>query len=181
MKNWERGDWFDSGSLTWVDPSPNLRSLNAELLYPGLALLEMNTNYSVGRGTDAPFEQIGADWIDGKKLAEKLNSHFVPGVRVYATRFRPTSSNFANQEIQGVRFVITDREAFDSTRLGIEVASALNQLYPGRLNLDKCRNLIGSRAVINLLKENRDPSVIWIAVQHESKEFDERRKPFLLY
>jgi uncharacterized protein YbbC (DUF1343 family)/CubicO group peptidase (beta-lactamase class C family) len=181
MKNWERGDWFDSSSLRWIDPSPNLRSLNGELLYPGLALLEADTNYSVGRGTDAPFEQIGATWIDGRTLAEKLNSRFIPGVRAYPTRFRPASSNFANQEIEGVRFVVTDREAFDSTRLGLEIALALNQLFPGHLDLEKCHRLIGSEAIIGLIKQGRDPSTVWSAAQREAEGFADRRRPFLLY
>src|SRR5260370_38192727 len=89
MKNWQRGDWFDSTDLLWLDPSPNMRSLNAALLYPGIAMLEYSRNYSVGRGTDSPFEQVGADWIDGPALAEKLNARLLPGVRAYPTRFTP--------------------------------------------------------------------------------------------
>lgn len=181
MQNWERGDWFDASSLIWVNPSPNLRSLNAELLYPGLALLEHNTNYSVGRGTDAPFEQIGADWIDGVALARRLNDQFIPGVRAYPTRFRPASSNFAGQEIQGVRFVITDREAFDSTRLGLEIAVALNQLFPGHLDFEKCRNLIGSRKIIDLLKSGGDAYEIWTAAHAEAEGFLQARQRYLLY
>src|SRR5580704_6540146 len=112
MQGWSRGDWFDSTGLAWVDPSPNMRSLNAAVLYPGIALLEASPNYSVGRGTDAPFEQIGADWIRGRALAAFLNGRFIPGVRVYPTRFTPASSNFAGRSIEGVRFAITDRNAF---------------------------------------------------------------------
>lgn len=91
MKGWQRGDWFDSTNLLWVNPSPNIRSLNAALLYPGLAMLEYAKNYSVGRGTDAPFEQIGAEFIRGAELASYLNNRYIPGVRVYPTRFRPES------------------------------------------------------------------------------------------
>ncbi len=181
MQNWERGDWFDSGSLSWVNPSPNMRSLNAALLYPGIALLEAATNYSVGRGTDAPFEQIGADWIDGQELSEYLNSHFIPGVRCYATRFRPTSSNLAGKDVEGVRFVITDREAFDSTRLGIEVAAALQKLFPGKLDFEKCRFLIGNRRAIDELASGRDASAIWAQAQEQAVEFTDRRKAYLLY
>jgi uncharacterized protein YbbC (DUF1343 family)/CubicO group peptidase (beta-lactamase class C family) len=181
MKDWQRGDWFDSTSLTWVNPSPNMRSLNAALLYPGIAMLEFNTNYSVGRGTDSPFEQIGADWIKGPALATALNQRFIPGVRVYPTKFEPISSNFANQEIEGVRFVIIDRESFDSTRLGIELASALQTLYPGKLDFDKCKALIGNHALIEGLKSGTDPLTLWLAVQQEAAAFIERRKPFLLY
>ena len=133
MRGWDRGDWFDATGLPWVDPSPNMRSLNAALLYPGIAMLEASPNYSVGRGTDSPFELIGADWIHGRELASFLNGRFIPGVRVYPTRFRPTASNFSGKTIEGVRFVITNRDTFDSTRLGLEVGYALNKLYPGKI------------------------------------------------
>ena len=136
MQGWNRGFWFDSTGLSWVDPSPNMRSLNAALLYPGIAMLEAAKNYSVGRGTDAPFEQVGADWIRGPELAAFLNNRMIPGVRVYPTRFRPSSSNFAGTSIEGVRFIITDRDAFDSIRLGLELAYAFEQLYPGKMDLD---------------------------------------------
>ncbi|HEX4167851.1 MAG TPA: exo-beta-N-acetylmuramidase NamZ domain-containing protein [Bryobacteraceae bacterium] len=181
MSNWERGDWFDSTGLAWVDPSPNMRSLNAALLYPGLAMIEANKNYSVGRGTDAPFEQIGADWMDGKVLAEYLNARFIPGVRVYPTRFRPVDSNFSGEEIQGIRFVITDREAFDSTRLGIEVIVAIQRLFPGKIDLQKCRFLIGNSETIRLLEASSDAGEIWNRVEAQASEFADRRKPYLLY
>jgi len=181
MKNWQRGDWFDSTSLTWVNPSPNMRSLNAALLYPGIAMLEFATNYSVGRGTDSPFEQIGADWINGAQLAQTLNGRLVPGVRVYPTRFKPAASNFAGQEIQGIRFVVTDRQSFDSTRLGIELASALQMLYPGKIDFDKCQTLIGNHALIAGLKAGTEPLTLWLAVQDQAAHFVERRKAYLLY
>ena len=186
MQNWQRGDWFDATALNWVNPSPNMRSLNAALLYPGLAMLEANTSYSVGRGTDAPFEQVGADWIQGQGLAAYLNSRYIPGVRVYPTRFTPTSSNFSGREIEGVRFVITDRESFDSTRLGLELAAGLQTLYPGKVDFEKCRFLIGNRDTINKLKqyvptEGMETSEIWMYVEQQAAAFDERRKPYLLY
>ena len=181
MSNWERGDWFDSTGLTWVDPSPNMRSLNAALLYPGLAMIEANGNYSVGRGTDAPFEQIGADWIDGKTLSDYLNARFIPGIRMYPTRFEPQQSNFAGKQIPGVRFVVTNRETFDSTRLGIEVIVALEKLFPGHLDLHKCKYLIGNSQMVDSLRTNSDASAIWNQAEREASSFIERRKPFLLY
>ncbi len=181
MGNWQRGDWFDSTTLEWVNPSPNMRSLNAALLYPGVAMLEFSTNLSVGRGTDSPFEQIGASWIKGPVLAQYLNSRLIPGIRVYPVRFTPTSSNFKGVEIDGVRLVLTDRESFDSTRLGIELASALQALFPRNLDLDQCANLIGNREVVEFLKTGRDPSFIWSKMQQQAMDFAERRKPFLLY
>ncbi len=181
MSDWQRGDWFDATNLPWVNPSPNMRSLNAALLYPGLAMLEANTNYSVGRGTDAPFEQIGADWIDGSMLAQVINARMIPGVRLYPTRFKPTASNFAGKEISGVRFVITDREAFDSTRLGIELAVALEKLYPGKLDFEKCRFLIANSKVLAGFKEGHDAGSIWAEAEKEAAQFDERRRQYLLY
>ncbi|HXG34114.1 MAG TPA: exo-beta-N-acetylmuramidase NamZ domain-containing protein [Bryobacteraceae bacterium] len=181
MRGWQRGDWFDSTGLVWVDPSPNMRSFNAALLYPGVAMLEASPNYSVGRGTDAPFEQVGADWIRGRELAAYLNARFLPGVRVYPTRFRPASSRFAGQWIEGVRFIVTDREAFSAARLGLELASALEKLFPGRLVLDANRSLIGNLAVLEALKAGEDPRRIeeesWAAV----KEFLKLREKYLLY
>lgn len=181
MQNWARGDWFDSSGLTWIDPSPNMRSLNAATLYPGLAMLEASTNYSVGRGTDAPFEQIGADWIDSRQLASFLNGRFIPGVRVYATHFRPESSNFKGQWISGVRFVITDRNAFDSVRLGLEVAYALDKLYPGRISLETNRFLIGNHAVLDALRKDIDPKTILENLEPSLTEFVARREKYLLY
>ena len=181
MQNWQRGDWFDTTALTWVNPSPNMRSLNAALLYPGVAMLESNTNYSVGRGTDAPFEQIGADWINGQMLAQYLNSRFIPGARVYPTRFRPSSSNLQGKDLEGIRFVITDREALDSSRLGIEIAAALEKLFPGKIDFEKCRNLIGDRQILTELKSGRDASAIWLQAQEQAAQFTARRKRYLLY
>ena len=181
MSNWERGDWFDSTTLTWVNPSPNIRSLNAALLYPGIAMLEANTNYSVGRGTDAPFEQIGAEWIDGAVLSQFLNARFIPGIRVYPTRFKPSSSNLEGKLVDGIRLVVTDREAFDSTRFGIELAAALAHLFPGHIDFDKCRNLIGSRELLQQLKAGRDASTVWAAAQRQAAPFADRRRPYLLY
>ncbi len=181
MKDWERGDWFDANTLSWVNPSPNMRSLNAALLYPGLAMLEAASNYSVGRGTDAPFEQIGADWIDGAELAQYLNSRFIPGVRVYPTTFRPISSHFEGKDVNGIRFVITNRDSFDSTRLGIELAAALQKLFPGKIDFEKCRWLIGNHDAIAKLQSGADASAIWSQAQREAAQFAERRKPYLLY
>ena len=144
-------------------------------------MIEYATNYSVGRGTDAPFEQIGADWIDGPALAQFLNARFIPGVRVYPTRFKPSSSNLKNVEISGVRFVITDRDAFDSTRLGIEVAAALQKLFPGKIDFEKCRLLVGNRDVLNQLQKGTDASEIWLQAQEQASQFAERRRPYLLY
>jgi len=181
MEGWQRGDWFDATGLSWIDPSPNMRSLNAALLYPGLAMLEASPNYSVGRGADAPFEQIGADWIRGPELAAYLNRRFIPGVRVYPTRFRPASSNFAGRLIEGIRFLITDREALDSSRLGLELAAALVKLYPGKLDLQANLRLIGSRETLAALAAGEDPRAIMSRWEEELARFLKLRQAYLLY
>jgi uncharacterized protein YbbC (DUF1343 family)/CubicO group peptidase (beta-lactamase class C family) len=172
MQDWHRGDWFDSTGLPWVDPSPNMRSLNAAALYPGLAMLEYSKGYSVGRGTDAPFEQTGAAFIAGRELAARLNQREIPGVRVYPAMVGG---------VEGVRFVITDRERFDSTRLGLEVAAALEALYPGKVDLSLSRKLIGSDEVIRRLAAGEDPRSIQQDLMDQVAEFLHRRDPYLLY
>jgi uncharacterized protein YbbC (DUF1343 family)/CubicO group peptidase (beta-lactamase class C family) len=181
MKNWRRRDWFDSTNLVWVDPSPNMRSLTAALLYPGVAMLEYARNYSVGRGTAAPFEQVGADWIDGRQLAAYLNRRMAPGVRFYPTRFTPGDSNFKGKSIEGVRFVIVDREGFSSLRLGLELAAALHRLYPGKLDFEANYRLIGNREVLRALQAGEDPRTLEPKIQETLKDFLARRAPYLIY
>jgi uncharacterized protein YbbC (DUF1343 family)/CubicO group peptidase (beta-lactamase class C family) len=181
MKDWSRGDWFDSTDLSWTDPSPNMRSLNAATLYDGVAMLEYAKNLSVGRGTDAPFEQIGADWIHGAELAQFLNGRSIPGVRAYATRFEPASSNFKGKAIEGVRFVIVNRDQFNAVRLGLELAYALQKLYPGKIDFESCRLLIGNRKTIEAIKSGADPRSIEQDLEPEIQSFLARRRPYLLY
>jgi uncharacterized protein YbbC (DUF1343 family) len=185
MENWTRGQWFDETGLPWIDPSLNMRGLNAATLYPGIALIESMKDYSVGRGTDAPFEQVGAEWIDGPTLASYLNGRIhegrVAGVSVYPVILAPTTSVGAGKKLGGVRFVMTDREAFDAVQFGIEVASALKALYPAKTDFESSRNLIGSRAVIDALKSGEDTRSIAARVQSSRDAFLIRREKFLLY
>src|SRR5262249_18383220 len=129
-------------------------------------------NYSVGRASDAPFEQIGAAWIRGPELAQFLNTRLIPGVRVYPTRFN---------DLQGVRFVITNRELFSSVRLGLEIAYGIEKLYPGKIDPELSRSLIGNRRVIDAIKAGEDPTTTIQRMDDSVKQFLERRKPFLLY
>ena len=172
MRDWHRGDWLDSTGLPWVNPSPNMRSLNAATLYPGLAMLEYSKNYSVGRGTDAPFEQIAAPFIVAREFAAFLNKREIPGVRVYPTTVGTE---------EGVRFVITDREVFDSTRLGLEIAGALHALYPGKLDFGADRRLIGSDDVVRRLEAGEDPRAIQQSYQDQLAEFIQKRQQYLIY
>jgi uncharacterized protein YbbC (DUF1343 family) len=181
MKNWARGDWFDSTGLRWVNPSPNMRSLTASLLYPGIAMLEYSKNYSVGRGTEAPYEVIGADFIRGRQLAAYLNGRQIPGVRAYPIRFRPDSSNFAKVSIEGVRWVVTNRESFNAVRLGLEVAAALQTLYPGKISFEANRKLIGSEATLRALETGDDPRIIEQKLETPLRDFLQIREKYLLY
>jgi uncharacterized protein YbbC (DUF1343 family)/CubicO group peptidase (beta-lactamase class C family) len=181
MQDWHRGDWLDATDVPWTNPSPNIRSLNAALLYPGVAMLEASKNYSVGRGTEAPFEQIGADFIGGRELAAYLNQRQIPGVRVYPTSFTPAESNFKGVRVEGVRFVVTNRELFDSTRLGLEVAAALAKLYPGKIDFSADKGLIGSNDVIRRIQAGEDPRTIQQSLMDAVDGFVKLREPYLLY
>ena len=178
MAGWRREDWFDATGLPWLNPSPNIRNPNEALLYPGLAMLEYSTNYSVGRGTDSPFEQIGSDWIKGRELAAYLAGRAIPGVRFYPLAFTPVASYFSGRKIEGVGFVVTDRDIFSSSRLGLEVAMALGRLYPGKVIWNANKSLIGSAAVMAALAAGADASG---PAQKGLAEFQQTRQKYLLY
>ena len=141
MRGWLRGDWFDSTGAIWINPSPNLRSLEEATLYPGVALIE-GTGVSVGRGTDMPFQVIGSPYFTGKELASYLNARNIPGVRFVPTTFTPTSGPFARRECYGVNIIVTNREELDAPELGIELAAALHKLYPLGYDLSKMNQLL---------------------------------------
>jgi uncharacterized protein YbbC (DUF1343 family)/CubicO group peptidase (beta-lactamase class C family) len=156
MEGWRRAMWFDSTGLVWINPSPNMRSLTEAALYPGVGLLE-TTNVSVGRGTDTPFELIGAPWLDGQKLAAALNAKKIAGVRFIPVRFTPKSSVFKNEECGGINVVITDRAQFQSLPTGIEIAVALHRLFPADWKIDSyARLLVNAEALASL--QRGDPS-----------------------
>jgi uncharacterized protein YbbC (DUF1343 family) len=180
MEDWQRGDWFDATGLPWVNQSPNMRSLKAAMLYPGLGMLEY-AKISVGRGTDSPFEQIGADFMSGRELAAYLNQRQIPGVRVYPTSFTPSESNFKGVRIEGVRFEIVNREMLDATRLGLEVAGAIQKLYPGKVEWAVNKRLIGSDDAIRRLQAGDDPRTIQQAMQDSVAGFVELRAGYLIY
>jgi uncharacterized protein YbbC (DUF1343 family)/CubicO group peptidase (beta-lactamase class C family) len=167
MRNWRRDEWFDETGLPWINPSPNMRNLHEATLYPGIGAFE-GTNLSVGRGTDTPFEHVGAPWIDGAQLASTLNARRIPGVRFYPVRFTPTISTYADKECQGVFLVVTDRQAMRPVRVGVEIASAIVTLFPGKLDVDAGARLFGSAAGIARIKAGEDPAVVarsWAAAE----------------
>jgi uncharacterized protein YbbC (DUF1343 family) len=156
MKGWMRGDWFDSTGLEWVNPSPNLRNLEQTILYPGVALIE-GTNVSVGRGTDTPFQLVGAPWIKSKQLAAYLNARLIAGVRFVPTVFTPASSTNSGQQCGGVQIMLTNRETLDAPELGIELAAALHKLYPQQFDITKMNLLLANQAAFQGLQAGEDP------------------------
>jgi uncharacterized protein YbbC (DUF1343 family)/CubicO group peptidase (beta-lactamase class C family) len=180
MKNWHRGQWYDETALPWVSPSPNMRNLNEATLYPGIGAIE-GTNISVGRGTDTPFEQVGAPWINAVHLADLLNGRGLPGIRFYPVRFTPTASKYANQECQGVFMVVTDREALHPVRVGLEIAAALSKLYPADFQIDLAARLFGSRDTLARVKQGEDPASIAASWNAAEAQWRLRRAKYLLY
>ena len=180
MDGWLRGDWFDSTGLTWVNPSPNLRSLREATLYPGVALIE-GTNVSVGRGTDTPFEWIGAPWVKGRELAQYLNTRAIAGLRFVPVTFTPTSSIYSGQVCQGVNIVLLDRNTLDAPELGVELASALHKLYPNDFKLEKIEELLVNQAVYDALLAGTDPRRIAQDWQADLEKFMEVRAKYLIY
>ena len=180
MKNWQRGEWFDETGLPWINPSPNMRNLLQATVYPGIGAIE-GTNISVGRGTDTPFEQIGAPWIDGVQLSDALNARGIPGVRFYPVRFTPTSSKYAKEECQGVFLVVTDRSALRPVRLGLEVAAMLSKLYGTRYELESADRLLGSRDALTRIRAGDDPTLIAASWGAAEARWRLLRAKYLLY
>lgn len=181
MRGWERSLWFDETGLPWVNPSPNIRSLEQAILYPGIAMLEFMPDYSVGRGTDEPFRFIGAPWVDGPQLADQLRSAMLPGIRVYPRQVRPRSSVFSGELIPGVHFTIVDRDRLQTSRLGIEIAAVLSRLYPQHVDVRKSARLIGSESTIDALENGADTAQIWARIQGSLAAFRSRRRSYLIY
>ncbi len=180
MRGWSRDLWYDETGLEWVNPSPNMRSLEAAALYPGVALLE-TTNLSVGRGTETPFEVIGAPWLDGRRLAQLLNARAIPGVRFSPVHFTPAASVFAGERCGGVRINIVDREALRSVALGIEIAVALRDLYPADWERRNLINLVANGDTVRRLEKGEGAPSIVASWQKGLEEFERRRAKHLLY
>ncbi len=180
VQGWKRSEYFDATGLTWINTSPNIRSLTAAVLYPGIGLLE-TTNLSVGRGTATPFEVFGAPWLDAKALAKQLAESDVPGVRFEAIEFTPDASTFAEIHCNGIRMTITDRDRFDPLRLGFEIAHQLVLLHGDVWQLDSYIRLLGNDATLEVIREGESAADIQAAFAAGLAEFRIRRAKFLLY
>ena len=180
LSGWSRGLWFDQTGLEWNDPSPNMRSLAAATLYPGIGLLE-TTNLSVGRGTERPFEQVGAPWIDGRRLARVLSSRRIPGAAFSPVRFTPASSTFAGQSCGGVRITVLDRETLRPVRLGLEIAAALRDLYASDWDRSQLRVLVANERTVAQLENGATADAIARSWEPGLEEFRRTRARYLIY
>jgi uncharacterized protein YbbC (DUF1343 family)/CubicO group peptidase (beta-lactamase class C family) len=180
MEGWRRSMWFDETNLRWINPSPNMRSLTEATLYPGVGLLE-TTNVSVGRGTDTPFEVVGAPWIQGDKLAEYLNQRGIPGVRFVPLRFTPNAPVFKDQECGGVNVIVTDRAVFRPLLAGIEMALALRKLYPNDWKVDSYLRLLVNADTLERVKRGESAREIVASWSKGLEEFRRARAEILLY
>ena len=197
MQGWRRDEFFDQTGLKWVNPSPNLRNMEASVLYPGLGMMDYS-NISVGRGSEMPFEVFGAGaeaatkaapakpaWFDGKSVAAYLTARHIPGVTFAATRFAVAEDAnhypYHGQTIEGVRLAVTDRKALDSPELGIEILAALHHFYPAQFRLDKAADLVANSETMAALERGDDPRVIAAAWTAALDAFKARRAKYLLY
>jgi uncharacterized protein YbbC (DUF1343 family)/CubicO group peptidase (beta-lactamase class C family) len=179
MEGWRRAMWFDSTGLVWINPSPNMRSLTEAALYPGIGLLE-TTNLSVGRGTDTPFELLGAPWLDGQRLASYLNAKRIAGARFIPIRFTPKSSVFKNEECGGINVLITDRAQFQAVQTGLQIAVALHVLFP-EWKVDSYARLLVSADTLDRLKRGESVDEIVRSLAPGIDSFRETRRKYLLY
>ncbi|PSH05473.1 MAG: hypothetical protein CXZ00_01945 [Acidobacteria bacterium] len=180
LEGWQRGDWLDSTGILWINPSPNMRSLTEAALYPGVGIIE-TTNVSVGRGTDTPFELVGAPWIHPVELAAYLNARAINGVRFVPTEFTPSTDVYAQKKCGGVNIIVTDRNALDAPELGIEIASALHSLYPEQFQTKKLDRLMVNDASMQAIIAGQDPRQVWMNWVDAIELFKPIRAKYLLY
>ena len=180
MKNWKRDEPYNQAGLPWIAPSPNLRSLTEAYLYPGIEILQAG-GVSVGRGTDTPFEILGAPWIDSAKFAAALHRKKIPGVEFTPTQFTPTQDLYAGQPCQGVRIRIAPNGDLRSMRMGLEIADTLHRMYPQNFHLEKTITLIGNQATVDALARNESPAKIIKSWAPALDNFRTTRAKYLLY
>ena len=185
MEGWERRMAFDDTGLGWISPSPNMPTALTALHYAGLCLFE-GTNLSVGRGTDRPFEQIGAPWLDGQALAAWLRSQDLPGVRFEAVTFTPHGpgdGKFADEPLNGVRFIATDRGSYDPTRTAVAALTGVRTLHPERLEWTEAHfdRLAGTDRLRLAVQAGLEWPEIVSDWESQASDFRALRQPYLLY
>ena len=179
VENWKRDAWFDQTGQPWINQSPNMRNLTEAILYPGIGLLE--SVMSVGRGTDTPFEVVGAPYADDVKLAEALNSARLPGVRFVPIEFTPTYSVHKGQLCKGVYIMLTDRDRCNVVDVGLVIAETMCRLYPKDFNPDKMRHLLLHPPTFEAVKADKSLEEIHALWQKDREEFLLRRAKYLIY
>lgn len=180
MKNWHRNYFYQSSGIRWIPPSPNLRTLKGSILYPGLEILQ-NSGVSVGRGTEAPFEEFGAPWMDGQEVAQALNARNLPGVHFANQPFVPVSGLYAGQHCGGVGVRVTEPAAVRSMRIGLEIATVLQKKYPDQFDVTKMIILLGNDATVQQVKEGTPPELIVANWAEALGAFDRVRHKYFLY
>jgi uncharacterized protein YbbC (DUF1343 family)/CubicO group peptidase (beta-lactamase class C family) len=179
VENWRRGWWFDQTGLPWTDPSPAMRNLTEAILYPGVGLLE--TALSVGRGTDTPFQVIGAPYINDTLLSKELNEAGLPGVRFVPIRFTPTYSVHKGKLCGGVYILLTDRDRCNVVDVGLQIAETLYRLYPNDFDPAKMSRLLLHPPTLEAVKANKPLTEIHALWENGLKEFEKRRARYLIY
>ena len=180
MKNWHRNYFYESTGLRWIPPSPNLRTLKGTILYPGLEILQ-DAGVSVGRGTEAPFEEFGAPWINGDEVAQALNARNLPGVHFANQPFIPVSGLYAGQRCGGVGIRVTDRAAVRSMRVGLEIAALLQKKYPEHFDVSKTITLLGNQETVDALKAGTPVEEIIASWAPALADYEQMRKGYLIY
>lgn len=180
MKNWHRNYFFESTGIRWVPPSPNLLTIKGSLVYPGLEILQ-SAGVSVGRGTETPFEEFGAPWMDGSAVADELNAKHLAGLYFSDDPFIPVSGLHAGQRCGGVRVRVTDRAAVRSMRMGLEIAAILHKLYPTHFEFAKMITLVGNSETIKQLQDGVPPEQIVASWGPALAAYDETRRKYFLY
>ena len=180
VQRWKRDFLYDQTQLPWINPSPNMRSLTQAILYPGVGLIEFCA-VSVGRGTDTPFELVGAPYIDDLKLAAELNSAQLPGVRFVPVRFTPNNREFKGELCKGVNIILTEREQCNVVDIGIVLATKLHQLYPDQFGLDKLNKLLVHKPSLEAIREGKPLASIKALWTADLTAFQTRRERYLLY
>lgn len=180
MKNWHRNYFFESTGMKWIPPSPALRTVKGSLLYPGIEILQ-SPGVSVGRGTQAPFEEFGAPWLNGDEVAAALNERHLPGLHFASQPFIPVSGPYSGQRCGGVSIRITDRFAVRSMRMGLEIAAILQKLYPKEFDASKLLGLTGNADTVQQLQSGVAPEKIVASWSESLAAFDQVRRKYFLY
>lgn len=179
-EGWKRTDWWDATGLPWTNPSPNMRSLTQATLYPGIGILEF-TNLSVGRGTDTPFELVGAPFIDARAFAAALNAERLPGVRFIPIYFTPTARVHAGERCGGINLVVTNRDKLDAVQVGMTLTVVLRHLYPAAWEADRLLRLLVNQRAFDGLTGGKSPARIAAGWDDELEAFKAIRRKYLLY